>query len=659
MTPQEERWSAAVLKDIDPAISRLWIAKDPDELLASQEILSALTERGFTLIPYDDPIRFRWAYENQFRAEGNLVIHLRSSDEAIVSYDVRSQSRVVSLSLAELLPHLYHPVVRDVERGVLPALYNASEEYFLARLGQNATIDFVLHHGYRVVADLIDSEAELMPVLIKLHHKAVELPKVIAERFVTILRKQESLARWPLQDIVRDRNAFWSFLQERWPLYLTQQLRDRHVAAETPEGEPLRFPGPQILPFGHDNVRAHVMNLFLEGKLHPVPFESPQEFADPWIVAGISSTRERSDPGELSLVSSHLEATIPGPSDPPTSWIEYGLHWAEYAGRVYREGDSQTIQDMQRNKAVIDAQFLRWMQERFASLISMSPSVPVLLHHVTRKLVRDVEEGKKVALVVVDGMSMDQWTTVRPFILDGRRTYIFRESGTFAWVPTITSVSRQALFSGEPPAFFSTSLFTTNQEQKRWYQYWEQNGIPQANVRYKRSLNTGDPVAVMDELLGEAEPPVVGLVVDMVDKITHGTQLGADALHGQIVHWCKQGFLPGLVETLVERGYVVWITSDHGSTEAMGRGSPQEGSIAQTRGERVRMYSSNNLRSVVAQKCPWAIPWGGAGLPENVFPLIAGGNDAFITEGKATVTHGGISLSEVIVPLVRIKRSSQ
>jgi len=36
--------------------------------------------------------------------------------------------------------------------------------------------------------------------------------------------------------------------------------------------------------------------------------------------------------------------------------------------------------------------------------------------------------------------------------------------------------------------------------------------------------------------------------------------------------------------------------------------------------------------------------------------LIATGNDAFIREGLSVVSHGGISIEEVIVPLIKIER---
>lgn len=49
-----------------------------------------------------------------------------------------------------------------------------------------------------------------------------------------------------------------------------------------------------------------------------------------------------------------------------------------------------------------------------------------------------------------------------------------------------------------------------------------------------------------------------------------------------------------------------------------------------------------------------AICWPGFGLPQGYSVLLAGGRSAFVSEGEEVVSHGGISLEEVVVPFVRI-----
>jgi len=61
------------------------------------------------------------------------------------------------------------------------------------------------------------------------------------------------------------------------------------------------------------------------------------------------------------------------------------------------------------------------------------------------------EPGKqKVALLVLDGLALDQWLVLRGAgTTTSPVTVPFRSS--IAWVPTITLVSRQAVFAGKPP----------------------------------------------------------------------------------------------------------------------------------------------------------------------------------------------------------------
>ena len=133
-------------------------------------------------------------------------------------------------------------------------------------------------------------------------------------------------------------------------------------------------------------------------------------------------------------------------------------------------------------------------------------------------------------------------------------------------------------------------------------------------------------------------------------------QLGSAGMHNQIKQWCKGGFLGSLIEYLLGHGYEVWLTADHGNIECEGKGRPSEGVIAETRGERVRVYPTPELRSQVASNFTFAHEWKPIGLPSGYFPLVAGGCDAFVNPGDSIVGHGGIAIEEVIVPFVKFER---
>jgi hypothetical protein len=81
--------------------------------------------------------------------------------------------------------------------------------------------------------------------------------------------------------------------------------------------------------------------------------------------------------------------------------------------------------------------------------------------------------------------------------------------------------------------------------------------------------------------------------------------------------------------------------------------------VADLRGERVRIYPDVTLRSKIKERFPTALEWGPVGLPEDYLALLAPARQAFVQEKQRIVSHGGISIEELIVPLVQIERRGE
>ena len=280
-----------------------------------------------------------------------------------------------------------------------------------------------------------------------------------------------------------------------------------------------------------------------------------------------------------------------------------------------------------------------------------------MVHHLPRYLSRRLSDDseRKVALIVIDGIAIDQWIVLREVLMTQRPWFRFREGAVFAWVPTITSVSRQAIFAGKPPLYFPLSIETTNKEASLWTQFWSGEGLTMHEVGYGRGLGNGSLNEVY-ELLSRPKIRALGLVVDKIDKIMHGMELGTAGMHNQVRQWTGERFMAGLIDSLLDNSFEVFLTSDHGNIEAEGYGRPTEGAIADIRGERARIYSDIILRSRVKERFPDAIEWPPVGLPEDYLALLAPGRSAFVRKGERIVGHGGVSLEEVVVPLVQIER---
>jgi hypothetical protein len=267
---------------------------------------------------------------------------------------------------------------------------------------------------------------------------------------------------------------------------------------------------------------------------------------------------------------------------------------------------------------------------------------------------RESERVLKAALVVVDGMAMDQWILIRRELTRQRANWRFDDGATFSWVPTITSVSRQSIFSGKAPLYFPSSIYATVKEESLWQQFWVDHGIQVQELAYLKGLGGNSTLERVEHACSIPKVKILGAVVDKVDRIMHAMELGAAGMHNQVRQWVAEGFLAALLDSLLAKGFAVFLTADHGNVESVGCGSPKEGLTAEVRGERVRIYSDNALRSRVASRFPDAIVWKPVGLPPDFLPLIAPERAAFVRQGTRTVAHGGVTLEEVVVPFVRV-----
>lgn len=556
---------------------------------------------------------------------------------------------------------LAYPVVTVLDRGDLDALFDASRRHAPGQLGDNATKEFVLRHVFEIAPELIKQPSDLLRVLLRRHYCGQRIPTMLDERFIQLLRQSAIFNDWPLEMLVTDREAFFAFLQERWPVFL-----DREAAKGTsgvrddvkPYG--MTIEGPIDLPFDHHDIRVYIDNLFVEGLLHSVPHDRADVLSKTWVGIGVRTAPIEDRSRRLRKLIESLKTSIPADDAKHTEWFHFARGWAELVLLMNEQPDTAAGELTEHAKSLqsnVDAGFIAWLFKRYAGLVNLPPVPPVMLHHLPRFLARQVTENSqaKIALIVVDGLAMDQWLVVRGALTSRQPSLRFREQAVFAWVPSLTSVSRQAIFAGKAPIFFPNSIRNTNKESALWSQFWADHGFMPNEIVYIKGLGEGS-LETVSESLSHPKVRVAGLVVDKIDKIMHGMEMGTAGMHNQVGQWAKQSYLSTLLDLLLDRGFRVYLTSDHGNIEAKGCGRPAEGAVADLRGERVRIYPDVTLRGKVKERFPAALEWEPVGLPEDYFALLAPARQAFVQEKKRTVCHGGVSVEEIIVPLVQVER---
>ncbi len=658
--------------------ARLTVVADPDELLTEQGVIDGIGLRGFEIVPFEDHVAFRYAYERRFREvwddgrDTNLVVVLRAvrSDLSELPFDLLEQAkrnrRLLSFSLAELFPSLAPHVLSELDRGDLDAVSAAQQLFKPEPMGENATRDFLLRHVFRLDPAQIQDDAELLRALLRRHYSAKVIPKSLDDRLIHLLRSTERWREWPLDKIVSNRANFLEFLQERWPIFVRQSLASPgNGLAEESTLYDLQFGGPAHLPFDHDDVRVYVDNLFTDGLLTPAADISRTLVAGSWMAIGVAGSEGPDQASRFRKLLELLQSERPSSSSDHQAWIQTATRWAEVVALRWALPENLPPEDKDRFDGahqLIEEHFQEWMGAHYGSLHSLSylPR-PVMLHQIPRYMAHRLGANgaaRKLAVVVVDGFAMDLWAAVRQELPS--RKWITEEFGLFAWVPTLTTVSRQSIFAGDPPFFFGQSLDTTRKEEQHWMRFWDNSGIREGGAVYACQGTLEDDDGFIKKVIEKIDEPrcrVAGVVVGTIDQMLHGIVDGTDGMHAWVRHWAKRGSLSRLLSAMLERGFEVITTADHGNVEGVGIGKPNVGATADQRGERVHVFSDPLLRKNLAEKYPGSFEWPCIGLPDDYLALVAPPLRAFISAGKRTVAHGGICIEEAIVPFVTIARA--
>ena len=660
-------WRKAVINQLILGASHFYIVEDPDQLMAETGIQKILAARKLAFYAFDDSIALRHFYESRIRLNidkaETLVISIDTEkiNARDLPFDIIHQAKVISLSLAECIPELFRDVLDALEPEELDTLHAAVSEFTPGKLGDIASRDFVLRHVYHVAPEVIQSSSDLLRTLLRLHYRDIDLPDLLKGRLSELISKRSQFKAWPIKDILSSKTNFFSFLQLHWRAYVEAVRVSLHAGVKEPAAVYESIDSEKakvILPLGHDDVRVYVDNLFLEGLLRPIEIQNPEQLANHWCVVGISIDAEKQNIKRINGLIKLCTETLPSVDARHQTWYQFASRWAElcavYHTQVSIVDEIKFIELRQQ----VDIRFTAWMQENYQSLHNHPPMPPAMLHHIPRCMLRDVNatSGGKSALILIDGLSQDQWVTLRRNIVIHSPML---ESAVFAWVPTITSVSRQALFSGKAPYQFPNTIYTTSAESKAWHDFWVERGLESVAISYDKGLGQGDIDGLIDRL-SDHRLRVVGLVINTVDDIMHGMLLGSAGMHSQVALWAKSGYLSKLINSLVDAGYSVHLTADHGNVESRGIGKVNEGAFAESRGERTRIYQTENLRTTTFQKISEmttnALNWPQHGLPADFFAVVMSGREAFVADGEVIVGHGGLSIEEVIVPYVQIRK---
>ena len=399
-------WRDTILKNFRPKISRLTLVADPDGLLTEEGMLSAIRERGFDLIPFDDSIAFRFAYESQYRSQWDkgqntdLVVVLRSASQHLTNlpFDLLKAGRPLTFALHQLFPKLNYPVIAGLDRDYLDAVDEAYRHHDGDQLTERETKEFVLMHCFSIVPKLVKTTVELLKVLLSLHSRKVLLPSFLVEYLLETLPKDAEFETWPIADILSSRESFLRFLQDEWNVFLASQIDPSH---------------PNRVPFSHEDVRAYIDTFFLDGSLTPVEWENAEKLPA-WLQTGLRHDPKADGIRRYRSLRETFDNEIPSTQASHREWQRSAQRWAELIVLRWEWDDALDAVDRtawNELQAKVEDAFGQWMMGRYGSLHNLPYNQqPVMVHQISRYMAveRTRKKINKIALLVLDGLALDQ-----------------------------------------------------------------------------------------------------------------------------------------------------------------------------------------------------------------------------------------------------------
>ena len=342
-------------------------------------------------------------------------------------------------------------------------------------------------------------------------------------------------------------------------------------------------------------------------------------------------------------------------------WQKYALNVGKVIHQYVLSKEYNTFPDIYMsllNK--INESFFEWCNSSYSTMLTGQTYItePKSLNNILPHLayILRKEKSKKIALIVMDGMSIDQWFILKN-VFKNKTNWAIRESAIFAMLPSLTNVSRQAIFSGKLPREFKETINHNRKEKDYWLWFWE-NQDQQIAVYIPPKADEYLQIQELLNSIKDAKFHILGTVIPIVDELMHHSLQGQRGFYDSIKLWLSKGVIEHLFATLFEYGFEIILTADHGNIEAIPAGNLTEGIIADTKGQRVRIYDRESARNKAITSYDGLVKINTSiyALPDDYLPLVHEKAHYFGSIGNI-ITHGGASLQEVIVPYIHIKRN--
>ena len=289
-----------------------------------------------------------------------------------------------------------------------------------------------------------------------------------------------------------------------------------------------------------------------------------------------------------------------------------------------------------------------------------------------------LDAGEKLFFIVIDNFRLDQWRAIQPLLAP---YFNVQEDVYCAMLPTATQYARNAIFSGLMPdqiARLFPDLWVDEDEEEGK----NLNEAPLIKTQLERfrkpyefSYHKVNENSYCEKLVAGLKSlnryPLNVVVINFIDMLSHArteSKTIRELAHDEAAYraltrtWLEHSATIDLFRTIAEMGYKVILTTDHGSIRCDNAIKIVGDKNVNTN---LRYKLGKNLNSQ-SKQLYWIERPQDFGLPTlNLSTQYAfcGGHDFFaypnnynyyVQYYKDTFQHGGISLEEMLVPLITL-----
>jgi CheY-like chemotaxis protein len=362
-------------------------------------------------------------------------------------------------------------------------------------------------------------------------------------------------------------------------------------------------------------------------------------------------------------------------------WKELYKKLVYWELEMARSNSPEMMEVLQSQKSEANTEFFKYVSKNYANWIKGGADSPLFSHQVIKKKIAPhIEAGKPTFLIVIDNLRFDQWKAMQHIVMDSFR--VVEEDLFYSILPTATQYSRNALFAGMLPIDIEAKfpMEWKNDDEEGGKNLFEEKflrsqlGDLKQNLKwqYLKITNNEDGKSMEDNIHNYLNNDLTVIVYNFVDMLSHARtemevlkELAGDEIsyRSLTVSWFEHSPLHRALKKIADKDIQVFITTDHGTVRVKNP-SKCVGDRATT--TNLRYKHGRNLqfedRDVLSFRDPRA-----AGLPrpnvsstfifakEDVFLCYPNNYNYYVNYYRNTFQHGGISLEEMVVPIIRLQ----